>query len=183
MADTLALEKLFADVVARFAAEGTVCTNLFGWRVPPQQVIGPRIAWVPGDPSGSVGQDGPARNPGRNPRPLGTLHELFQVIISASDPTEPENELLQYRATRMLRDAWHRAVYLSARGTFQFRSEAWLIDKNERRLGTALRIVCEIQSMIPDEALPTAPVDTDAALEVSALDTTDTLPVSPADAP
>lgn len=183
MADTLALEQLFSDVVARFAGDGTACANLFGWRAPAQQVIGPRIAWVPGDASGTVGQDGPARNPGRNPRSIGTLRELFQCVISSSDPTDPENELLQYRATRLLRDAWHRAVYLAARGTFQIRSEAWLIDKNERRFGTALRIVCEIESMIPDEPLPIAPVDTGAVIAVSALDQTETFTVLPADAP
>lgn len=183
MADTLALEKLFGDVVALFAAEGTTCTNLFGWRAPAQQVIGPRIAWVPGDPSGSVGQDGPARNPGRNPRSLRTLHELFTVVISSSDPSDPENELSQYKATRLLRDAWHRAVFLSAPGTFQIRNEAWVMDRNERRFGAAMRIVCEIESMIPDEPLPIAPVDTVADLAIASLDQTDTLLVSPADAP
>jgi hypothetical protein len=183
MTDTLALEQLYNDVVARFTAEGTTCDNLFGWRVPAQQVLRPRIAWVPGDPSGSVGQDGPARNPGRNPRPIGTLRELFHVIISSSDLTAPENELLQYKATRLLRDAWHRAVYLAARGTFAIQSETWIVDKNERRFGTALRIVCSIESMIPDEPAATAPVDTTAVLTVDALDQTDTLTVSPADAP
>jgi hypothetical protein len=183
MADTLALEQLFTDVVARFAGDGTSCANFFGWRAPAQQVVGNRIAWVPGDPAGSVGQDGPARNPGRNPRPLGTLRELFHVIISSSDPSAPETELLQYRATRLLRDAWHRAAYLSARGTFQIRSEAWVIDKLERRFGTALLLVCEIESMIPDEPLASAPVDTVAVIAVSELDQTETFTVSPADAP
>lgn len=183
MADTLALEKLYQDVVARFTAEGTSCTSLFGWRIPAQQVIGSRIAWVPGDQSGNAGQDGPARNPGRNPRPLGTLNELFTVIISSSDPTDPENELKQYKATRLLRDAWHRAVYLAARGTFAIQSETWIIDKNERRFGTALRVVVAIQSMIPDEPIETAPVDTSAVINVATLDQTETLTVSPADAP
>lgn len=183
MADILALEKLYGDVVALFAAEGTNCTQLFGWRAPAQQVLGPRIAWVPGDAGGSVGQDGPARSPGRNPRSLRTLHELFQVVISSSDPSDPENELLQYKATRLLRDAWHRAAFLSARGTFQIRSEAWVIERNERRFGAALRIVCEIQSMIPDEALPIAPVDTVADLTVASLDQIEMQTVSPADAP
>lgn len=183
MTDTLALEKLYGDVVTLFAAEGTNCSNTFGWRAPAQQVIGPRIAWVPGDASGSVGENGIARNPGRNPRSLGTLHELFQVVISSSDPSDPENEMLQYKATRLLRDAWHRAVHRSARGTFQIRSEAWVIDKNERRFGTALRIVGAIESMIPDEPLPIAPVDTVADLTVASLDHIEMQTVSPADAP
>jgi hypothetical protein len=183
MTDTLALEQLYNDVVARFTAEGTSCTSLFGWRVPAQQVLGARIAWVPGDPSGNAGQDGPARNPGRNPRPIGTLRELFHVIISSSDLTAPENELRQYKATRLLRDAWHRAVYLAAHGTFAIQSETWIVEKNERRFGAALRIVCVIESMIPDEPATTAPVDTSAVIDVSSLDQTETLTVSPADAP
>lgn len=183
MADTFALENLYNAVVARFTAEGTVCNNVFGWRTPAQQVIGSRIAWVPGDPAGNIGVNGPARNPGNNPRSIGTLHELFQVIVSSSDPSDPTNELLQYKATRFLRDAWFRAAYIAARGTFQIQSEAWIIDKNERRFGAALRIVCEIQSMIPDEPAPTAPVDTSAALTVDALDQTETLTVSPTDTP
>jgi hypothetical protein len=181
--DTLALEKLYRDVVELFAGEGTQADNLFGWRIPAQQVIGPRIAWVPGDPSGKAGQAGAARNPGRNPRPIGTLYEKFHVVISAQDPTDPENELLQYKATRLLRDAWHRAVYLSARGTFALDSEDWDQTAKERRFGTALIIVCTIQSMIPDEPLVAVPVDTGAVIAVSTLDTTDTLTVSPADEP
>lgn len=183
MTDTLALEKLYNDVVARFALDGTVCTNAFGWQVPAQQVIGNRIAWVPGDPSGNAGVDAPPRNPGRNPRSLGTLRELFHVIISGSDTSDLNNELLQYKATRLLRDAWHRAVYLSAYGTFQIRAETWLTEKKERRYGTALRVVCELESMVPDEVQTGAPVDTVAVVPVSVLDVTETLTVSPADAP
>ena len=184
MADTLALEKLYQDVVARFAAEGTACDNFFGWRVPAQQVLRARIAWVPGDPSGSiVGEESAARNPGRNPRPIATLRELFQVIISAADLTAPENELLQYKAARLLRDAWHRAAYLAAHGTLKLVSETWIVDKNERRFGASIRVVCAIESMVPDEPLETAPVDTSAVINVATLDKTETLTVSPADAP
>lgn len=183
MADTLALENLYNNVVARFTAEGTSCSNSFGWREPDKQMTASRIVWVPGDPSGNAGQDGPARNPGNNPRSLGTLNELFHVIISSNDPTDPTNELKQYKATRLLRDAWHRAVYLAARGTFAIQSEAWLIDKKVARFGTALRIVVAIQSMIPDEPLETAPVDTVADITVDDLDQTETLTVSATDTP
>lgn len=183
MADILALEKLFTDVSARFVAEDTGATNEFGWRVPAMQVIGARIAWVPGDPSGSAGETGAARNPGRNPRSLATFHELFHVIISAQDPSAPEDEALQYKRTRLLRDAWYRAVYLAARGTFSIKAERWVVDKMERRFGTALLVVCSIQSMVPDEALQGVPADTVAVIATSELDVTETKTISAADVP
>lgn len=173
MADVLALEHLFDAVVARFTAEGTVAVNAFGWRVPAQHPVGARIAWVPGDPAGNVGVVLPARNPGRNPRPIATLSELFTVEISAQDPTAPEDERAQYRVVRLLRDAWHRAVHLAVHGTFAIRSETWLIDKKERRHGATLRIICSIEAMVPDEAQETAPVDTSAELDVEELDVTE----------
>lgn len=178
MADTLtlALEKLYNDVVARFVAEGTICDSPFGWRAPAQQQTTlARIAWVPGNPSGGAGKDAPARNPGRNPRSIGTFLELFTVYISASDPTAAENELAQYKATRLLRDAWHRAVYLAAHGTFTIESEDWITGKNERRFGAAMRLVCSIQSMIPDTALQSVPVDTSAVIGLAELNVTETL--------
>lgn len=177
MADTLALEKLFDDVEARFLAENTLAEHVFGWREPARHAVGPRIAWVPGDPAGNLGAVLPARNPGRNPRPLATVQELCTVEISSGDPRVPEDERAQYRAVRLLRDAWHRAAYLAARGTFAIRSETWIVDKKERRHGAALRIVFSIDSMVPDTARETAPVDTGAEVDVEQLDTTERVSV------
>jgi hypothetical protein len=181
MADTLALEKLFNDVEALFIAEGTNVPNLFGWRIPAQQVIGPRIAWVPGNFGGNAGEDAPARNPGRNPRSLGTFRELFHVVISSEDPTAPEDELAQWKSTRLVFDAWYRAVYLSAHGTYRVLAIEWVTDKMERRFGAALRVTCAIESMVPDEALAVAPVDTVAVITASELDVTDTAQTISAD--
>jgi hypothetical protein len=152
MADVLALEKLYADVTARFAAEGLAAVNLFGWRQPSlvQTYAAGRVTWVPGDQSGAAGSVEPPRNPGRTPRSLATLRELFTVTITASDPTKPDDEAAQYRMVRLLRDYWHRAVYLSAHGTFKINSERWVIDRKERRFGAALRIVCSVDAMVPD---------------------------------
>lgn len=183
MADTLALEALYDAVVAQFAADGTIAKQPFGWREVAKYPVGARIAWVPGDPRFNVGADGPARNPGRNPRPIGTLHELFQCVISANDPSAPEDERAQYKATRLLYDAWRRAVYLAARGTFTIESQEWLGDKTQRRFGTAIRVVCSIEAMIPDEPFATAPVDVGADIAVSELDVTETTTATAADAP
>ena len=50
MADTLALEKLFDDVAARFTAESTAITQSFGWRERGKQMVQPaHIDWIPGD--------------------------------------------------------------------------------------------------------------------------------------
>lgn len=174
MADTLALEKLYADVKTQFLLDGTIADQPFGWRTTPQQADVPRITWRPGDPSGQLGRMAPPRNPGRNPRPLGTLIELFTCVISAQDPGDPENEQAQYKATRLLFDAWYRAVYLSSFGTFTIERTDWLIEKTERRFGAAIQAVCTVQSMIPDGALEGVPLDTSARLTTSELDVTET---------
>jgi len=179
MADILALPKLYADVVARFALDGTLVAQPFGWRSPFEQTDAARIAWVPGDPRGNAGVVGPAKYPGQLPRrSLATFFERFHVIISTYDETDPENELAQYSATRLLRDVWHRAVYLAAHGTFTIDSTNWYGERIERRLGAALLVVCTIESTVPDEALESMPLEgARAVIQVSELDVTETLTV------
>lgn len=165
MADELALTHLFDAVVSRFSAEGTAGTHVFGWREPPQQLdAAPRIVWVPGDPSGALGEITGAHRPGTpSPgRPLRTLEELFQVYLHDRDSTDPENERTQYIATRKLFDAWLRAVYLAVHGAFEIVSAAWLTDARERRSGATIRVVGAIMASIPDIPPTTAPADTDA---------------------
>lgn len=170
MAEILAVERLYDAVAARFVAEGTGAVNVFGWRTPAQHALGNRVAWAPGDPTGNAGATGPAKQPGRNPRSLGTLHELFTVTITGADMTAPDDERAQYKAARLLRDAWFRAVYLAAHGTFAIKSERWLTEQLERRRGAALQIVCELQAMIPDVARTGAPADVAAAIDVELAD-------------
>lgn len=165
MADILALEKLYTDVLARFVTDGTPVANVFGWRAKDELIpSGARIAWIPGDPSGNAGESAPARNPGRNPRSVATLRELFHVVISSVDPTALEDEAKQYHAVRLLYDVWLRAVHLASYGTYQIKSQAWVTDKKVRRRGAALQVTCTIEAMIPDEAREIAPVDTDAEI-------------------
>jgi hypothetical protein len=173
-----AVTYLFDNVVARFQDEGTQVPNLFGSREPAKKLVtGNRITWVPGDPNGALGAMLPAKQPGRNPRPLMTIEELVTVEIQASDPSSPENERKQYEATRLLYDAWLRAVYLAARGTFRVVTSSWLNDKKERRHGAAIRVVLAIDAMVPDLAQEIAPVDTGANIDVHEFDVTDNLTV------
>jgi len=157
MAIILALEQLYNDVVSRFSDESTEVPNVFGWREPKhrggQQN---RICWVPGDPSGSAGEVVGARQPGRNPRPLATLEETFTVYIEGRDSSDPENELVQYHAARIIFDAWYRAVYLASRTLVKVKSTSWMVDRTARRNGATLRAICTIQSMIPDAAYTVA---------------------------
>lgn len=181
MAVILALPKLLDDVTARFAAEGTLVPMKFGWRESAKhKTTVSRIVWKPGDPSGKAGALGPARQPGRNPRPLATLAELFTVRIEAVDVTDPELERAQYQAARELFDAWWRAVYLAARGTVEVVSISWDESKNERRYGAALVVVCSIDAMIPDEPAAIAPADTRAVIEVEELDHEESWETAPA---
>jgi hypothetical protein len=162
MVDTLALPKLYTDVKARFSAESTTANVVFGWREPAKQINqGPgranRICIVPGDESGDIGEITSARNPGRNPRPLATLNEVFSVYVFGWDSSAPEDELKQYIATRFLYDAWYRAVYLAAHGTFQVLSAKWVTTQMERRFGAEILAVYAIESMIPDSPWTIAP--------------------------
>lgn len=179
MASILALTHLYEVVSAALVADSTPCDSVFGWRMPAQHPESNRIAWIPGDPSGALGLTGPARNPGQWPRSLATLNELFTVVINGHDPDDPENELRQYEITRYLRDAWYRAVYRAAYGAFAVKYEQWITTRLERRHGTALKIVCEIQATVPDipfSQIPPfadAPSDTAAHIAVSLLDVTE----------
>jgi len=192
MAITTALEYVYNAVAARFAAEGTAATNVFGWREPARQpaaLASPlahgRIVWTPGDATGSLGELKAARNPGRDPRPLATLGELVTCTISAADLTAPESELAQYRITRLLYDAWFRAVYLAFHGQFAMVSQGWVEDANERRRGAAIRAVISLDAMIADLPATLAPADTSVCVTVTELNVTDPAylvptPLSPA---
>jgi hypothetical protein len=143
MSTTLALEKLFNDVTA---AMPDVVHNYFGWReVARQQVDQHRIVWVP-----QGGATDAAIDPGRVPRPLATLYEECTCYISAFDPTDIENELAQYKATRLLLDSWYSHCYRAVRGTFQVTGLTWNTSHMERRHGCCLEVTFTVQSMLPD---------------------------------
>lgn len=181
MGVVLALPYLFDGVEALFAADAAAqvppvepVPQAFGWREPARRTGTLRIIWVPGDDaSGAMGDLGPARQPGREPRPLATLHEIFTVYIEARDASAAENERAQYQAARELYDAWYRAVHRVAHGTFVVRSQGWVIDKALRRAGAAIRVLCTVQAMVPDAPLSLVNVE-GADIQTSELDVTET---------
>lgn len=174
------LEDLYGAVVAQFASDGMDVPNLFGWRSPAQSILPPpNICWYPGDTAGKAGTMVPARMPGQNPRTLNDWDELFTVEIFAQDQTDPENELKQYAVTDALFRAWWRAVYIHSSGRVSVSGAEWLIEKKERRFGTALRVTCVIQSKVVDRPLLSAPSDTLAEITVSMLSQTDAAFVEP----
>ncbi len=184
MTDTLALPHLFDNVVAQFASDAaaevpptTPVPNVFGWRKPAEQSnTSQRVVWVPGDDeSGDLGDVGSAKFPGRNARSLATIGELCTVYLEAVDLTAPDDELAQYNAARFLFDAWYRAVYLAARGTFAIARARWMNDRATRRRGATIRVLCRIDAMVPDAPYQTAPIDVHAEIGISELDTTEQL--------
>jgi hypothetical protein len=168
MADTitLALEELYDDVSARFTAEATGVPNSFGWREPKKRGGEQnRICWVPGDPSGAMGEVTSARSPGGNPRSIGTLDEMFTVYVEGRDGSAPENERAQYKATRLIFDAWFRAAYLSVRNLLKVKSAIWMVDRTTRRNGATIRAICTIKADLRDVAYDGVNLD-DAVVEM-----------------
>jgi hypothetical protein len=177
----LALEKLFDDVVTRFAAEGNVTlamANTFGWKEPWTQLVPTqRIQWTPGDEQGNTGDVGAAKWPGDNPRSIGTMFELFTVRITASDvalAADIQNDRKQWKAARLLFDEWYRAIYLASFGTFSIKRSRWLTERREGRYGVTIIVVATIEAKLPDRESGTpAPIDTAADITVLTLDVTD----------
>lgn len=167
MTDVLALEQLFADLQADFAADGASTVFAFGRKEVTKQINqGPgranRIVFVPGlYPGGDLGKDLPPRNPGRSPRSIATLGEVFTVLVWAYDGAAPENEFKQYKAARLLYDDWRAALYRATHadepldaptvGRVSILDQRWVTEKNERRFGAEIQIVCVVEAMVPDE--------------------------------
>ncbi len=181
--DTLALRALFNAVVTRFASDSTAAANHFGWREPTRQLgdaggRGNRIVWVPGDPNGNLGPVVNPREPGKLPhRPIGTLEELFHCQITGYEPSDPELEIDQYETTRLLFDAWWRAVYLYRPNLISLRGSSWITEKTTRRRGATIQVVCTILAMIPDAQYQGAPVDTAATIASKLLDVSESIEV------
>jgi hypothetical protein len=177
MTEILALENLYNGVRAFFDAQGWECYQPFGWREPAQQQTARnRIAWVPGDRSGFIGNMIGPSQPGGVPRYLAVIKETFYVLISTwADDVEPETELLQWRSTRKLFDQWYTAATYVAHGTFELVRPEWIQLHKERRSGTALVVTMTIQSPIADQSndAVTAPSPVRGVIDVTELDVTE----------
>jgi hypothetical protein len=167
MSETLVLPLLFDAVVAQFAADDEDTAFSFGWKEATKQINqGPgganRIVFAPGDEAATLGKDLPPDKPGRNPRSLATLEELFTVYVWAVDATDAatlNNERAQYSAARKLYDKWRRAAYLATHtdgdtglGPMTIVSAKWDLEKVERRFGAQIIVVASIQCAVLDVA-------------------------------
>jgi hypothetical protein len=164
VAIVFALPYLFDRVAARFAAEGTDVPMAFGWQAASEQMrTSRRITWIPGDEGDGLGALSAAKFPGQAVRTIATLNELCTVLIEAFDDVERSDERRQYQAVRELFDAWLRAVYLEARGTYQIMTAKWVGGDRARRAGAALRIIFAIQAPVFDGAIGVETVDVERA--------------------
>ena len=162
MASVFAVTTLLAKMRDTFAENGVTAPIYFGWREPAKQVNqGPgranRVVVVPGK-----GKFMAARNPGRNPRPLHTVLEQLTFYCWGFDPSEPNDELLQYEAARYLLDYTLESIYLNARGTYELSDIEWVDNKTERRFGAECKFTMLLQAMVPDGEWPEADVGPDA---------------------
>jgi hypothetical protein len=180
VAIAFALPRLYAAVMARFAAEGRgEVVQSFGWLASAEQMrSSQRIVWTPGDDGGNLGAVAAPRQ--ANPRQLATLIELCTVEISSYDSAAPVNELAQYQGARELYDAWLGAVELEAHGTYLILSSKWVGGDRVRRAGAALRVVFSVRSPILSAPRAVAAVDTVATLHVTDLDVTESTQAEPA---
>jgi hypothetical protein len=165
---TFALEHLFNRIVAETLLYVPPADPLdpppiacaFGWRAPATQINqGPagaaRVILSPGDPTGKIGSTDGADSPGRNPRPIATLHEIATLYLWARDATDA-SDLAQWRAARRLHDVVFPIIHRNFKGRWKELSKAWLRPELERRFGAELQIVIAVEAMIPDSVIPQA---------------------------
>jgi len=160
MSDSVqALSIVYEDVKQRLIDDGPIGVVVtFGRRERTKQINqgtgrANRVVFQPGDDgSGKMGTYAPPRNPGRLPRPLFTLREIAYVYCWAYDPTDPNNEQLQYEAAKLLHDQVLRAIYKSrvGHGTIQVKDPTLQAQKTERLFGYEIRFTLELESMVPD---------------------------------
>lgn len=163
MSDCLVLSSVFeAAREILLVEDGGTMSVVFGWREPAKQInqglgTANRVIFVPGNEL-RIGAYGAAKYPGRNPRPMGSLVEQFTVYVWAYDSTAPNDELVQYRAWRLLHDAVVRAVFLAGK---RVGSQILLTDgqyirpPNERIYGVEAKLIFTADTMIPDAPFPT----------------------------
>lgn len=153
--------EIFDDMVALFAEEATLARVVFGGREPTKQTNqGPgraaRVCFVPKD-----GAIGPVHLPGRNPKPLMTHVERFDIYVWGFDASAPNDESKQYKATVALLHAVLRSIRLSS--TRAVASDVKPVgDVIERRFGHEVVFTLSGPNDVLDTPYATAPDDTAA---------------------
>lgn len=114
-----------------------------------------RIVFVP-----IGGTFGPARNPGRNPRPLRTWLATCDVHVfgfdnTADGYTSDQREIFHYYQCEALFNNICRAIYLICHGEFDLSSPRWTLNPTELKFGKELVFTWEIQVPILDKVITT----------------------------
>lgn len=158
--------------------------HVFGWNTAKRSGA-LRIMWVPGDDL-ALGELVAPREPGRNPRPIFDLEEYFTVLLEAYDPAARTDNRAQYIAARLLFDAWLRAAYLAAPGSFRVLEVAWVPVGGDAgplgivsQLGATIRATCVIRGVVPDAPLSATPTNTSAVVASIEGTQTDTDTITP----
>ena len=161
-ANTSALSYLYAALTADLASSSTAVH--FGRREPARQIgqgftTCNRVVIDPSSGS-NAGKFGPAKYPQRNPKPVAAFIAAATVYVWAIDPTDPNNELLQYEAVTALQakvvaSIW-RALHTKTvtsralHGWFEMSDPQWVGDKIERSRGAEWAFTLSVQEDVLD---------------------------------
>ena len=181
---TTGLTWLYHQVADRFTAEAINIEVAFGWAAVDRKIDGAvadyrRAVWTPGDDNRAGVYDS-ARYPGRTPRSLGTIYELFTITCSAYDHSQPDSEEAQYEAVREVEREVLRCIALTTPSNYEILDRRWLTNQKLLPKGRALQIIGTIQSTVPDDDT-TSGVETFAEranAEVTFLDVTEEVVVT-----
>jgi hypothetical protein len=148
-----ALQAYYRAVRDDLAVRDPLVKSYFGWRKVARQNVDnqPCIIWVPGDESGTAGEDLPPIQVGGASRNVADLGEHFTVHIRAHDPSGPENDEMQYAIVRVLYDEWRASLYRAGFGIVRVGNPRWDTKRTERRLGASLIVPCTLRAPIPDD--------------------------------
>lgn len=136
-------------------AAGVTAPIVLGWTARTRQPGTARIAIVPGDPDkGDAGQLAAPKYPGGDSRPLNNWAELAIVSVWAVDASDPNDEELQYIATRSLFVWFRRALQKVAKADATLGKIKWTAAPNERAFGRELLCELTYNSPIVDVKVP-----------------------------
>lgn len=125
---------------------GVECTFGFDAADRFQENTAARCAFIPGDPSrimcGTSNEVDSFRDAPDAQRSFALINERFQIVISAFDASDPTDQLVQYRAVKLLHRRVREALFASEYVLFITRVD-WITGTKLFSHGFALRLVCE----------------------------------------